>query len=333
MRVRTIYAAGISLAASGMASPVLAVPDVVASIKPVHSLVAAVMEGVAEPTLLVKGAVSPHTYSLKPSDAEALQGAEIVFWTGHGMEIFLQDVLGTLAGQATSVELSDAAGLELLPIREGGTFKPHDHGHQEGEEHEHEHEEEAHGEHAHAEPHDHEHEGERDMHFWLDPANAEKVVTAIAEALAKADPENAERYQSNAATEIAELKALRAELDATLAPVKNKPFVVFHDAYQYFEQRFGLTVAGSITVSPEVAPGAARLTELQSKIKTLGATCIFAEPQFTPAVINTVSEGTEARTGTLDPEGGSIPEGVELYPTLLRNLAGSMVDCLSATAP
>ena len=325
MQIRNIYAAGIGLAALAMASPALAVPQVVASIKPIHSLVAAVMEGVGEPTLLVKGSVSPHTYSLKPSDAEALEGADIVFWTGHGMEVFLQDVLGTLSGNAVSVELSQAAGLGLLPIREGGAFEPHD----DGDEHEH-----AEGEeHGGGEDGDHHHdEGTSDMHFWLDPANAEKMVTAIADTLVKADPENAERYQANASQEISDLEAVQAEVDATLAPVKNKPFIVFHDAYQYFERRFGLTVAGSITVSPEVAPGAARLAELQNKIKTLGATCVFAEPQFTPVVISTITEGTEARTGTLDPEGGTIPEGVELYPTLLRNLAASLVGCLGAAA-
>jgi len=323
------------------------VPSVVATIKPVHALVAAVMGELGTPALIVKGGASPHTYALKPSDAAALQGADLVFWTGHGMELFLGDALDTLAANATTVELAKAEGLELLPIREGGAFEAHVH---EGEE-DHDHEEHAEGaheghdhdeaDHDHAEgEHDHEHEahdhaghdhaqaGEADMHFWLDPQNAKPMVTAIAQALSTADPANAAVYQGNAAAEAARLDALTAELAATLAPVANKPFIVFHDAYQYFENRFGLTVAGSITVTPEVAPGAQRLSELRAKVSELGATCVFAEPQFEPAVVQTIIEGTSAKAGTLDPEGAGLTEGAELYPTLLRGLASSLVDCL-----
>src|SRR5690606_5302086 len=164
------------LGAALLTTPSVAAPNVVASIKPVHSLVAAVMAGVDEPTLIVKGAASPHTYALKPSDAGALESADIVFWTGHGMELFLADAPGTLAAGATVIELAEAPGIELLPVRQGGAFEAHVH---EGEEHEHEHE--------------HEH-GEGDMHFWLDPHNAALMVTQIAATLSEADPENAATY-------------------------------------------------------------------------------------------------------------------------------------------
>jgi zinc transport system substrate-binding protein len=293
-----------------LTSTAMAAPNVVASIKPVHSLVAAVMAGVGEPTLIVKGAASPHTYALKPSDAGALESADIVFWTGHGMELFLADSLGTLASKAEVVELAEAPGITLLPVREGGAFEPHS----DGDEAEHEHG-----------GHDH---GESDMHFWLDPENAKLMVTQIATTLAEADPENATAYQANAEAELVKLDALEAELAATLAPVADRPFIVFHDAYQYFEARFGLDLAGSVTVTPDVMPGAARIDELKAKVSSLGATCVFAEPNFEPTIIAAISEGTSAKTGVLDPEGGALTEGPELYQTLLRGLAKSLVDCL-----
>jgi zinc transport system substrate-binding protein len=296
-----------------LTSTAMAAPNVVASIKPVHSLVAAVMAGVGEPTLIVKGAASPHTYALKPSDAGALESADIVFWTGHGMELFLADALGTLASKAKVVELAEAPGITLLPVREGGAFEPHEH---EGEGHDHEHE-----------AHEHAEEG-GDMHFWLDPENAKLMVTQIATTLAEADPENATAYQANAEAELVKLDALEAELVATLAPVADRPFIVFHDAYQYFEDRFGLDLAGSVTVTPDVMPGAARIDELKAKVSSLGATCVFAEPNFEPTIIAAISEGTSAKTGVLDPEGGALTEGPDLYPTLLRGLAKSLVDCL-----
>lgn len=311
-----------------------AAPSVVASIKPVHSLVSAVMAGVGEPTLLVRGSASPHTYALRPSDAGALEAADIVFWTGHGMELFLGEALETLASDSTVVELAEAPGIELLPVRDGGAFEAHSH---EGEEHEHEHDDHAHeGEHEHEHEHegeehaahDHEAHGEGDMHFWLDPQNAKLMVTHIAATLAEADPGNAAAYQANAAAELVKLDELTAELAATLAPVADQPFIVFHDAYQYFEARFGLSLAGSITVTPDTMPGAARIDELKARVGELGATCVFAEPNFAPTIISAITEGTEAKAGVLDPEGGALTEGPDLYPTLLRGLATSLVDCL-----
>ncbi|KRB01551.1 zinc transporter [Devosia sp. Root685] len=301
-----------TLASLLLTGTTMAAPSVVASTKPVHSLVAAVMAGVGEPALIVKGAASPHTYSLRPSDASALESADIVFWTGHGMELFLADALKTLSTKAETVELAESPGIELLPMREGGAFEPHSHG---DEDHDHDHD------------HAHEHE-EGDMHFWLDPENAKLMVTNIAQVLSKADPENAATYNANAETEIAALGALETEIAATVAGVKDKPFIVFHDAYQYFEKRFGLEVAGSITVSPEAMPGAARVDELRTKVSELGATCVFAEPNFEPAIVRTIVEGSEAKAGVLDPEGSTLAEGPGLYGDLLRGIAAGLVDCL-----
>jgi zinc transport system substrate-binding protein len=310
-----LFLSATALSAALLTTSALGAPNVVASIKPVHSLVAAVMAGVGEPNLLVRGAASPHTYALKPSDAAALEAADIVFWTGHGMELFLDDALDTLSTNAQLVELAEAPGIELLPVREGGAFEAHAH----EEEHNHDHEE--------GHDHDHEH-AEGDMHFWLDPENAKLMVAHIATTLSAADPDNAQAYSANAENTQAALDQLQAELATALAPVQEKPFIVFHDAYQYFEARFGLTLAGSITVTPDTTPGAARIDELKNKISELGATCVFSEPNFQPTIINAITEGSEAKAGVLDPEGGALAEGPDLYPNLLRGLATSLADCL-----
>jgi zinc transport system substrate-binding protein len=318
-------------------SSAMAAPNVVVSIKPIHSLVAAVMDGVGEPKLIVEGAASPHTYSLKPSNAKTLQDADVVFWVGHGLEAFLEKPLEALATKATVIELEDAKGLEKLKFREGGAFEAHDHGdHADGDEgHDHAHEEGEHkdGEHAHEAEEGHDHaghdHGEYDMHLWLDPMNAKAMAAAIETTLIQADPSNAAKYQENAKKLMENLDKLDTELATTLEPVKDKPFVVFHDAYQYFEHRYKVRVAGSITVSPETMPGADRVRQIHDKIKSLNATCVFAEPQFEPKLVRVVTEGTDAKSGTLDPEAATFKEGPSLYFDLMRGIATSIKDCLS----
>lgn len=319
--------AGLALATGAHAA---GAPNVVVSIKPVHSLVAAIMQGVGEPKLIVEGAASPHTYSLKPSNAQTLEKANVVFWVGHGLEAFLEKPLEALASKATVVELDDAPGLEKLKFREGGAFEHHDHG-----EHAHEGEEagkhdEAHeGEHAdESAEHDHD-EGEFDMHLWLDPINAKAMAAEIETTLVAADPANAAAYQKNGKALTDRLDALNTEIAGIVAPVKDKPFIVFHDAYQYFEHRYDVRVAGSITVSPETMPGAERVSQIHKKVIDLGATCVFAEPQFEPKLVKVVIEGTPARSGTLDPEAATLTPGPELYFELMHSVANSLKDCLS----
>lgn len=288
-------------------------PKVVASIKPVHSIVAAVMQGVGEPQLVVKGAASPHTYALKPSDARALQDATLVFWVGPELEGFLAKPLKANAAKARAVALMGIPGLTLMETREGGAWEEDDHGHSHGHGH-------AHGK----DDHD-----EHDAHIWLDPRNARLMVAAVAEALVKADPANAAAYSANAAAYAARIEALDAELARTLAPLRERPFVVFHDAYHYLENRYGLNAVGAITVNPERRPSAKRLKEIRAKIAGLDAACVFAEPQFEPALVDTIIEGTGARKGVLDPEGAAIPDGPDLYPTLMRNNAAALAGCLT----
>ena len=311
-------------------------PMVITSIKPVNSLVAAVMDGVGKPELLVSGGASPHGYQLKPSQAADLQKADVVFWVGPELESFLTKPLETIATDAQSVPLIDASGVEKLEPREGGTFEHHDHHHQGDAHDDEEHEGHAGEEHAEADhdhdaagaEHEHEHE-EIDPHAWLDPENAKAFVTQIVSVLSAADPANAETYAKNGEAEAAKLDALIAEVNETLAPVQGRSFIVFHDAYHYFENRFDMEAAGSITINPELAPGAERLTEIQTKLKSLDAACVFSEPQFEPKVVSVAIEGSNARPGVLDPIGANLEDGPDLYFELIRNLATSMRDCLS----
>ena len=302
--------------------------NVVASIKPVHSLVASVMQGVSEPSLLVKGAGSPHTYSLKPSQAKELQAADIVFWMSHDLEAFLENSIESIAKNAKAVSLMDSHGLIKLNFREGGAFDAHDHGHDDhGDDKHDDHGHDKHDDHGDDKHDDHGHD-EVDPHVWLDPQNAKSLVHEIEEHLAEIDPSNAAKYEANAKAVMKKLDALTKEIEADLKPIRDRGYVVFHDAYQYFEKRFGVSAVGSITVSPEVLPGAERVSELRDKVKSLNASCVFSEPQFEPKLVKTITENTDAGTGVLDPLGANIKDGPELYFTLIRNMAKSLKDCL-----
>jgi zinc transport system substrate-binding protein len=308
-------------------SPGAAEIQVVASIKPVHSLVAGVMRGVGEPVLLVKGAGSPHTYSLRPSEARALDQADVVFWIGPGLEAFLVKPVRALSADAEVVALSEAPGVRLLATREGGMWEEHEHeDHAEHAAHD-EHAGSGGAEHDEGEEHGHAH-GQFDMHLWLDPHNAEAMVGAIVTALSEADPDHEVVYQTNGGRLRAQLQDLDASLNARLEPVRDRPFVVFHDAYHAFENRYGLNAVGSIAVDPGRRPGAQRLTEIQHRLQQLDAACVFAEPQFEPALVGTVIEGTSAKKGVLDPLGAALNDGPDQYFQLMNGLADSLVGCL-----
>ena len=305
---------------------------VITSIKPVHSLVSAVMEGVSKPGLIIEGAASPHSYSLKPSQAKELQNADIVFWMGDDLETFLKKPIKAVAKNAAAIKLSNSHGIKKLKFREGGAFDAHDdhddHGHDKHAKKD-DHDDHDHDKHAKKDDHDDHGHGEFDPHVWLDPVNAKAIVHEIEEVLAKSDPNNASKYEKNAERLMRELDALVTEVRADLEPVHEKGFIVFHDAYQYFERRFDMSAVGSITVSPEVLPGAERIKELQDKVRNLSATCVFSEPQFEPKIVKTIIENTNAKTGVLDPLGASIKSGPDMYFTLIRDMANSLKACLS----
>ncbi len=297
---------------------------VVASIKPVHSLVSGVMAGVGEPHLIIRGAVSPHTFSLRPSDSVVLENARVVFLVDELIESPLVGPVDTLAHDARVVMLSEAKGLVHRPLREGGAFEAHDHGadehhgHHEGEEHSDE--EETHG---------HEEHGAFDPHIWLDPVNAKAMASMIASTLSEADPASAETYAANAEALSQRLEDLTAEISAEMESVRDRPFVVFHDAYRHFEERFGLRAVGSVVISVDQSPGVRRIMELRDKVHGLGAVCVFAEVQFESRLVDTIIAGTSARTGLLDPLGAADEAGPEAYFDLIRNMAASFKSCLA----
>jgi len=290
-------------------APAAAEVSVVVTIKPLHALVAQVMDGAGSPELLVHGTSSAHTYALKPSDAAKLNRADIFFRMSETMEPFTAKVVKSLPKGVEVVTLQETAGLQLLPRRTGATFE----------------EEHSHGKHGHGHKHTH---SAIDGHAWLDPANAKLMADRIAQALSAKAPAKAATFRANADRLKAKLDALDAEVARELAPVASKPYVVFHDALQYFERRYGLKAAGSIAMSPEVPPGAKRISTLRKKVLSLGAACVFAEPQFDTRLVDNLVEGTRARTGTIDPEGSKIAPGPDLYFALLRTLAKDLKACL-----
>lgn len=315
-------AAGLALAPVSASAEA---PRVVASIKPIHSLVAGVLEGVATPALVVQGAGSPHTYSLRPSDARALDEADVVFWIGPNLETFLEKPIRALSPDAEVVQLAEAESLTLLPTREGGIWEEHAAEHASTAGHHDEGHAQAHQDEHHAHAH-----GEFDMHLWLDPRNAEVMVGRIARVLTDADPDHAAIYQANAARLQAQLADLDAALAEKLAPVRDRPFLVFHDGYHYLEHRYGLAAAGAISVDPERRPGARRLGEIREHVEELDIACVFAEPQFEPALVETVVDGTDAKAAVLDPLGAGLDAGPAQYFELMNELADSLVACLGA---
>ncbi|MDD9992566.1 MAG: zinc ABC transporter substrate-binding protein [Rhodospirillales bacterium] len=324
--------AAVALLGLGAAGPATAEDElrVVASIKPVHSLVSAVMAGVGEPHLIIRGHSSPHTFTMRPSDAEALEGADIVFMVGDTMETALAGPVDALAGHARVVKLVDTPGLVLRTVREGGAFEEHDHashGHGGMDDHA-DHDDHGHADHDdHAD--DHDDHGAFDLHVWLDPINGWTMARAIGGALSDVDPANAATYEANVDALLHRLNDLTGEIAQEVTPARGVPFIVFHDGYRYFEDRFGLTAAGSVVISPERAPGARRISELRERLHSLGVVCVFDEPQFDKRLVHTVIEGIDVKSGTVDPIGATIDNGPELYFTLLRNMASSFRDCLS----
>lgn len=290
-------------------------PKVVVTLKPVHALVSRIMAGVGTPLLIVDGSASPHTFTLRPSGAKAINEADVFIRVSEALEPFTRKVSAALPQTVRLISLAEAPGITLLQQRIGDTFEAHA----------------RHGE-DHDAPDDHAGDlhGAKDQHIWLDPENAKAIVAQVTQVLAQVYPENASKFQANAAALTADITSLSAEMAVDLAPLKNKPFIVFHDATQYFEKRFGLEAAGSVTVSPDVQPSAKRLTAVRKKIAGLSAACVFAEPGFQPNLIAAVTDGTPARSGSLDPEGVALEPGPGLYFDLMRGMAKSIKSCLGA---
>ena len=332
---------------------------VVASIKPIHSLASYLMDGIGKPDLIVDGYASPHGFALKPSHAKMLQEADIVFWVGEDLENFLEKPLGSIAKKAEKIELLEIKGLTKLKFRERNIFDEHDdHGHddhakkdddhdhdkeahKEDDHDDHDHDKEAHKEDDH-DDHDHDKEahkeddhddhgheghahGEYDPHIWLDPMNAKVILSEMAEHLIENDSKNEAKYKAN-------LKKAHKDLDKLTKKIKselNKDFksIVFHDAYQYFEERFGINILGAFTVNTDVMPGAEQLAEIREVIEHDKVSCIFSEPQFNPDIIKAVAKDTNVATGVIDPLGATLNPGKDLYFDLISNMSKSFKGC------
>ncbi len=292
------------------ATPAMAGPRVIASIMPIHSIVAAVMGETGTPELLLPGRLSEHTSSFSAAQLSALGQADLVFIIGHGLEFKLAQISGSEAvGGKNFIALSEAPGVKTHAIREGGSWETDAH-------------EDAEVASA---------EGVLafDPHVWLDPENAKAMATAVAGELAKADPANAAAYETNARNFATTIDATAASIASSLAPIKDKPFIVFHDAYQYFEKYFNLNAVGSISDVSAASPSAQRLMEIRDRLAQTKAVCVFREPQFDTKFVDTVIEGSAARTGILDPVGAELEPGPAAYVELLRNLATNLKSCLN----
>jgi zinc transport system substrate-binding protein len=289
-----------------------AAPRVVASIAPIHSLVAAVMEGVGEPELLIPPEVSEHDYALKPSDVRKIASADLVVWVGESLETYLVKPLETEGVQ--QLELIDAEGIDPHPYGAGADESAA-----------------AEEQHEGGDEHGHEHLG-LDPHVWLDPVRAQAIVRAVAARLAEIDPADADLYETNARLALADLEALDSEIGVRLAPLRAKPFVTFHDGYSYFVERYDLTQVGQLMVHPEQRPGAAALASLRDRIAKEGVRCAFAEPQYDEGVIRSLTGDAGIEIGVLDPLGAGIEPGPLLYDALMRKDVEAVAACLGSTS-
>ena len=296
---------------SGMVSA--DVPQVTTDIPVTHSLVTRVMAGIGTPDLIVNRGASPHDYSLRPSNAASLEAADLVFWISSELTPWLEGALKTLAADAKVIELMDTKASTVLPFRDGATFETHSHRHK--------HDEDGHDEDEHATVN-------IDPHGWLDPDNGKTWLDVIATELSKIDPENTDIYFDNVSQGKTDIDAVISEIDATLATFRGTNFIVYHDAYQYFERRFDVLAAGSISMGDVSDPSPARIAEIRQTVEELDMTCVFSEPQFNPELVATVVDGTKARARVIDPLGTRLALGADFYLNLLRNIAQTMASCL-----
>jgi zinc transport system substrate-binding protein len=321
--------------------PALAdVPRVMTDIAPIHSLTAQVMGELGTPDLLLPPGADPHDFALRPSDAEALDNADLVIWVGEALTPWLEDPLETLAPDATKIALLETDGWNVLEFRDlemigakgddhdhDHDHGDHDHDHDHGEEHAHDDHDHDHGHDDHGHDHDHDH-GAFDPHAWADPAVAKVWVASIAEALSVIDPENAATYAANAAAASARLDTLDTELAAKLAPLAQVNYILPHDGYQYFEARYGLTASGAHATSNAETPGPAQVAALREMMADQNIACVFSDTSIPERWAAIVVEGTAANTAPLDVVGLGLEAGPDLYAAMIMRLGDSFTACL-----
>ena len=329
---------------------------VITTIQPINSLVSAVIGDTGKTISLIPADISPHEYKLKPSDAKKMQEANIIFFVSNHLESSVTKVFKNLPKNIKIINLLEETGIEHLAIRDNEAWERHDHhGHEDHDDHDKKHDDhddhdkhgkkhddhDDHDKHAkkhddhddhdkHGKKHDDhdDHESKDDVHIWLSPDNAIKIVEKVNKELTLLFPDNASKYSENSNKMIDEIKKLKNELAKDLAPIKGKPYVVFHDAYQYFEKTFDLNAVGSVALEGDIASSPKQISFIKDKIKKLNASCVFQEPQFDSKLVKIVVEGTNAQIGTLDPLGVNISGKENFYIQLLKNMAKSLKECL-----
>ena len=312
-------------------TPVNADVKVVTSIKPIHSLASYLMDGVGKPDLIVDGYASPHGFSMKPSHAKMLQNADLIFWVGEDLESFLEKPLNSIAKKAEKIELMEIKGLNVLKFRERNIFDEHDHDDHAKKEDDHDDhddhdkKEDGHDDHDGHDEHEGHAHGEYDPHIWLDPLNAKVILKEMTEHLIENDSKNASTYKSNLDKALNDIDKLTMEVMTELN--KSTSSIVFHDAYQYFEERFNVNILGAFTVNTDVMPGAEQLAEIREIIEHDKVKCIFSEPQFNPDIIKAVAKDMNIKTGVVDPLGATLNPGKDLYFDLIRNMSASFKGC------
>ena len=335
--VKFLFLSAISL---GFSFSVNADIKVVTTIQPLHSLIANVMGDKGKLDLILEGTASPHSFTLKPSHAKMLEEADVIFWVDKDLESFLEKPLKSIPKKAKVVTLMELSNLEILKFREKNIYGGHDdhddhddhdkhkkddhddhdkHGHKKDDHDDHDkHKKDDHDDHAHA-------HGEFDVHIWLDPFNAKKIVEEVAHELADLDPKNSKIYKNNAKKTLSKLDELIKEIDKSIN--KKASFVTFHDAYQYFEKRFGIESLGALTINTDIQPGAKQIAEIKELVEDRKIKCIFSEPQFNPKLINMIAKSSGAKTGILDPLGSSYKPGETLYFNLIKDLYKNLNKC------
>ncbi|MEG3079894.1 zinc ABC transporter substrate-binding protein [Halomonas sp. 5021] len=289
------------------------VPRVAVDIPPVHSLVAKVMGDRGSPELFIQPGASPHGYSLRPSEADALDNADLVVWVSNDLTPWLSGPVENLAGDARHLELMRVSDINTFAYREGATFDVADHDH----------------DHDHGHDHAHHHDGQ-DPHGWMDPDNARRWLDAIAQQLGELDPENADYYRDNAAKGRQALESLEQDIEERLATSESTRFIVFHDAYQYFEKAFDVTAAGAISIGDASSPSPARIEAIQTMVNEEDIHCVFSEPQFNPQIVDAVFGDTDTYIGVMDPLGVDLTPGPELYDALLNQMGDEIQHCTNA---
>ncbi|APV43141.1 zinc ABC transporter substrate-binding protein [Pseudomonas frederiksbergensis] len=279
---------------------------VLTSIKPLQLIAAAVQDGVAIPEVLLPPGASPHNYALRPSDVRKVQSVDLVYWIGPSMEGFLPRVLN--GRTLPSVAVQDLPGLKLRHFAE-----------------------ESHSHADEADEHDHDHRpGSLDAHLWLSPVNARAIATKMAADLSAADPANAARYQSNLKAFDERLDAMDLRLKARLAGIAGKPYFVFHEAFDYFEDAYGLKHAGVFSVAAEVQPGAQHVAAMRTRLQEVGKTCVFSEPPLRPRLAETLVAGLPVKLAELDALGGYTPATAQGYEQVLEKLGNDLAGCLES---